>query len=144
MTATRPLTVLVVDDDDADTLMITEALREAEVPPHLHRVADGQQALDFLRRAEGYADAPRPDLVLLDLNMPRVSGHQVLEEVKTDDALKSIPIIVLTTSDTSTDIVASYGRHANAYVTKPIDLASFEAVVQLINRFYGEVAVLPT
>jgi CheY-like chemotaxis protein len=139
----RPLHVLIVDDDDADTVMIEEALAAAPVPPTVYRVADGQQALDYLYRREQYADAVRPDLVLLDLNMPRVSGHQVLAEVKTADELKSIPVVVLTTSDATADIVASYSRHASAFVTKPMDLHAFEDVVRLINRFYSDVAVLP-
>ncbi|BCY09260.1 response regulator [Actinoplanes sp. L3-i22] len=139
----RTLTVLVVDDDDADTLMIVEALQTATVPPIVHRAVDGQEALDFLRRRGPFAEAVRPDLVLLDLNMPRVSGHEVLAEVKSDPELRAIPVVVLTTSDAAADIIGSYGEHANAYVNKPMDLDSFEAVVQTINDFYSEVAVLP-
>lgn len=135
--------VLIVDDDDADTMMIEEALAAEPVPPVVSRVGDGAEALAFLRRQEGYRDAPRPDLVLLDLNMPRMGGHEVLLEIKGDDALKSIPVVVLTTSDALPDITASYVRHANAYVTKPMDLDSFEQAVQRIRRFYAEVAVLP-
>ncbi|WP_430791477.1 response regulator [Actinoplanes sp. G11-F43] len=136
--------VLIVDDDDADTMMIEEALAAEAVPPVVSRVADGAEALAFLRRQGEYADAPRPDLVLLDLNMPRMGGHEVLLEIKGDDTLKSIPIVVLTTSDALPDITASYVRHANAYVTKPMDLDSFEAAVRRIRRFYAEVAVLPS
>jgi CheY-like chemotaxis protein len=143
MAAVRSLNVLIVDDDDADTMMIEEALESATVPPTVHRVADGEQALDYLARRGDYADAPRPDLVLLDLNMPRVSGHEVLAKVKSDPTLKTIPIVVLTTSDAGQDILASYRHRANAFVTKPMDLDSFEAVIQLINRFYSDVAVLP-
>lgn len=143
MTATEPLTVLIVDDDDADTLMIEEALQTASVVPHIYRVSDGQEALDFLHQDGEYLDAPRPDLVLLDLNMPKVSGHEVLAVVKNDPDLKAIPIVVLTTSEAAADIAASYGQHANAFVTKPMDYESFEAVVGVINRFYSEVARLP-
>ena len=135
--------VLIVDDDAADTMMIEEALLGSPVPPVVHHVEDGREALDFLRRAGRYADAPRPDLVLLDLNMPRMSGHEVLLEIKADDDLKRIPIVVLTTSNAAPDITASYARHANAYVTKPIDLEAFEAAVRQINHFYSEIAILP-
>ncbi|GLY08156.1 MULTISPECIES: response regulator [Actinoplanes] len=143
MTGVRPLNVLVVDDDDADTMMIEEALEASATPPIVNRVADGREALDYLRRRGPFGDAVRPDLVLLDLNMPRVGGQQVLAEVKQDEDLKHIPIVVLTTSSAAQDIVSSYGSHANAFITKPMDLESFEAVVQLINRFYSDVAVLP-
>jgi CheY-like chemotaxis protein len=138
-----PLKVLIVDDDDADILMIEEALESASPPPVVWRVADGVDALEFLRRSGEFAEAERPDLVLLDLNMPRMNGHDVLLEVKNDPVLKAIPVVVLTTSNAAADIAASYGEHANAYVTKPMDLESFEAVVKLISRFYGETAVLP-
>ncbi|GIF08442.1 response regulator [Actinoplanes siamensis] len=139
----RVLDVLIVDDDDADTLMIEEALLAASPPPAVHRVSDGSEAIDYLRRRGRYADAGRPDLILLDLNMPRMSGHEVLAEVKGDDTLKSIPIVVLTTSNALPDITASYTRHANAFVTKPMDLDGFEAAVGKIKKFYNEVAVLP-
>src|SRR4051794_2719917 len=114
-------------------MMIEEALGSARVPPRVHRVADGGQALDYLQRNGQYASAERPDLVLLDLNMPRMSGHEVLLRVKSDSALKAIPVVVLTTSEAGQDILSCYQHHANAYVTKPMDLDSFEAVVQLIN-----------
>lgn len=143
MAAVRSLSVLIVDDDDADTMMIEEALGSAVVPPRVYRVADGGQALDYLRRHGEYRGAERPDLVLLDLNMPRVSGHEVLAKVKGDPALKAIPVVVLTTSSAGHDILASYVGHANAFVTKPMELDAFESVVQLINGFYSGVAVLP-
>ncbi|GIE86027.1 response regulator [Actinoplanes regularis] len=139
----RVLDVLIVDDDDADTLMIEEALLAAAPPPQVHRVADGNEAMEYLRRLGRYTDACRPDLILLDLNMPRMSGHEVLAEVKNDDGLKSIPVVVLTTSNALPDITASYTRHANAFVTKPMDLDGFEAAVGKIKRFYNETAVLP-
>jgi CheY-like chemotaxis protein len=135
--------VLIVDDDDADSMMIEEALETAPVPPVTTRVSDGRQALDFLHRRGFYKGAARPDLVLLDLNMPRVSGHEVLADVKSTVELRSIPIVVLTTSSADEDVLRSYHQHANAFVTKPIDLDSFEAVVRLIDRFYREVAALP-
>ncbi|GIF14224.1 response regulator [Actinoplanes teichomyceticus] len=142
-TSDRVLNVLIVDDDDADTLMIEEALLAAAPAPAVHRVADGSEAMDYLRRRGDYTEAGRPDLILLDLNMPRMSGHEVLAEVKSDDALKSIPVVVLTTSTALPDITASYTRHANAFVTKPMDLDGFETAVRKIKSFYNDVAILP-
>lgn len=139
----RVLDVLVVDDDDADVMMIEEALLRAPTPPVVHRVADGGEALEYLRRQGVHAQALRPDLILLDLNMPRVGGQEVLSVVKADADLKTIPVVVLTTSDAGRDITASYLGHANAFVTKPMDLDSFETAVQRISSFYGDVAVLP-
>ena len=109
----------------------------------MHHVVDGAEALAFLRREDPYGDAPRPDLILLDLNMPRVDGRQVLAEVKADDDLKAIPVVVLTTSAADTDIAASYTAHANAYVTKPVDLDDFDRVVSEIRNFYGRTVALP-
>ena len=139
----RDLQILVVDDDDADALMIREALDSAEMPARVDRVADGREALDYLRREGGYPDAVRPDLILLDLNMPRMDGRETLAAIKGDDALKAIPVIILTTSGAAPDIIASYQHRANAYVTKPFGLDDFEATVRQINRFYRDVAVLP-
>uniref|UniRef100_UPI003F68FF55 response regulator n=1 Tax=Paractinoplanes polyasparticus TaxID=2856853 RepID=UPI003F68FF55 len=144
MGVTRALNVLVVDDDDADTMMIEEALLSSAVPPVINRVVDGGEALDYLRRQGAYPSAERPDLILLDLNMPRMGGQEVLNEIKHDDGLKSIPVVVLTTSDAMLDITTSYAHHANAYVTKPMDLDTFEAAVQQISRFFSDVAVLPS
>lgn len=138
-----PLDVLIVDDDDADAMMIEEALSASAAPPVIHRVVDGREAVDYLRRLDGWADAERPDLILLDLNMPRMDGREVLAVIKTDDALKTIPVVVLTTSGAVTDITTSYTHHANAFVTKPIDLDGFETVVRQIDRFYGDVAIRP-
>ncbi|MEU4159282.1 response regulator [Actinoplanes sp. NPDC026670] len=139
----RVLDVLIVDDDAADTLMIEEALLDTPQPPAVHHVADGAEAMQYLRRQGVYRSAPRPDLILLDLNMPRMSGHEVLAEVKSDADLKRIPIVVLTTSRAMHDVTASYVNHANAYVTKPMDLDAFETAVRTIRRFYSDVAVLP-
>lgn len=138
-----PLTVLVVDDDDADALMIEEALADADAPTIVHRVADGRQAVEYLHRNGRYAEATRPDLILLDLNMPLMGGHEVLARIKSDNDLKTIPVVVLTTSGAAPDVVDSYQHRANAYVTKPINLDEFEFVVRQIDRFYREVAVLP-
>ena len=139
----RSLQILVVDDDDADAFMISEALENADTRASVERVADGREALDYLRREGSYAQASRPDLILLDLNMPRMDGRETLAAIKTDEQLKAIPVVILTTSGAAPDIVASYQHRANAYVTKPFGLDEFESTVRLINRFYREVASLP-
>jgi CheY-like chemotaxis protein len=138
------LQILVVDDDDADALMISEALESADAQATVERVADGREALDYLRRQGRFADAHRPDLILLDLNMPRMDGRETLAAIKTDEQLKAIPVVILTTSGATPDIVASYQHRANAYVTKPFGLDDFEATVRQIDRFYREVATLPS
>jgi CheY-like chemotaxis protein len=140
----RSLHILVVDDDDADAMMIAEALEDLESATSIDRVADGQEALDYLRRDGVYPDAPRPDLILLDLNMPRMGGREVLSVIKADEALKAIPVVVLTTSGAALDIMTSYQGRANAYVTKPMELDQFQSVVQEINRFFRDTAVLPS
>ena len=139
----RSLQILVVDDDDADALMISEALENAANATIVDRVADGREALDYLHREGRYPDATRPDLILLDLNMPRMDGRETLAAIKSDDGLKAIPVVILTTSGAEPDIVSSYQHRANAYVTKPFGLDDFEATVRQIDRFYREVAVLP-
>ncbi len=139
----RSLQILVVDDDDADALMISEALENAETRATVERVADGREALDYLRGEGTYTQANRPDLILLDLNMPRMDGRETLAAIKADDRLKAIPVVILTTSGATPDIVSSYQHRANAYVTKPFGLDDFEATVRQINQFYREVATLP-
>jgi CheY-like chemotaxis protein len=143
MTAGRVLSVLLVDDDEGDLLMIQEALDSGTAAHEIHVAHDGQEALDFLRRKGPFADAPRPDLVLLDLNMPRMDGRQVLAAVKVDQELRKIPIVVLTTSRAPADIASSYDLHANAYVTKPMSLDDLTAVVKGIDDFFGGIADLP-
>jgi CheY-like chemotaxis protein len=138
MNSPRELHVLIVDDDDADAMMIEEALIGS--PVVLQRATDGQAALELLAQ-EG---SRRPDLILLDLNMPRMGGLQTLTRLKADADLTTIPVVVLTTSDASPDILASYSQHASAFVTKPMDLDAFESVVQKIRAFYAEIAELPT
>ncbi|MEV4544561.1 response regulator [Micromonospora echinaurantiaca] len=138
-----PVRILVVDDDPGDVLMIEEALADSDVDKVIDVVGDGQEAMEFLRREGRHTDARRPDVILLDLNMPRMDGRQVLGEVKRDADLRTIPIVVLTTSNADTDIVSSYTLQANAYVTKPIDLDDFNDVVRRIDEFFGRVVVLP-
>jgi CheY-like chemotaxis protein len=140
----RSLQILVVDDDDADALMISEALESSDHQANVDRVADGREALEYLRGEGQYTVAVRPDLILLDLNMPRMDGRETLAAIKSDDALKAIPVVILTTSGAAPDIVASYQHRANAYVTKPFGLDDFEATVRQIDRFYREVATLPS
>ena len=144
MTADRPpLQVLVVEDDLGDVALVEGAFAEHSVASDLHHVADGAEALAFLRREAPYGEAPRPDLILLDLNMPRMDGRETLAAIKTDEQFKAIPVVILTTSGAAPDIAASYQQRANAYVTKPFGLDDFEATVRQIDRFYREVASLP-
>jgi CheY-like chemotaxis protein len=135
--------VLLVEDDPGDVLLIREAFDDNEVANRLHVVADGVEALDFLRRRARYVDAPRPDLVLLDLNLPRKDGREVLAEVKEDADLRMIPVVVLTTSQAEEDVLRSYNLHANAYVTKPVDFDRFIGVVRQIDEFFVSVVQLP-
>ena len=142
--AVPPLVVLVVDDDPGDVLLIREALTPAGHHRDVHVAVDGREAIAFLRRTGEHADAPRPDVVLLDLNMPRMDGRQVLAEIKADPHLGSIPIIVLTTSQDPDDILTSYTLHANAYVTKPLNLDDLTRIVTTIDEFFTHIATLPT
>ena len=136
--------VLLVEDDPGDVVLIQEAFADNKVRNRLHCVSDGVDALRFLRRQDEFADAPRPDLILLDLNLPRKDGREVLEEVKADTDLRTIPIVVLTTSEAEEDILRSYDLHANAYVTKPVDFDRFIEVVRLIDDFFVTVVKLPS
>lgn len=140
----RPLGVLLVEDDPGDVLIAQEALAAGRLNTELSVVSDGVEAIAYLRRTGAYHDAARPDLILLDLNLPRMTGHEVLAEVKADPQLRRIPVVVLTTSQTVEDIVRSYDLHASVYVTKPVDFDAFAAVVKQIDHFYGKVAELPT
>ena len=139
----RPIEVLLVEDDEGDILMTREALAEGKVINRLNVVNDGVEALAYLRRDGEYAEASRPDLILLDLNLPKMDGRQVLEEVKADDDLRRIPVIVLTTSAAEADVLRSYDNHANAYVTKPVDFVRFIEVVRQIDDFFISVVRLP-
>jgi two-component system, chemotaxis family, response regulator Rcp1 len=135
--------ILLVEDNPADVRLTQEALRESKLSNRLHAVGDGEQALRFLRREGEHAESPRPDLVLLDLNLPRLSGREVLAQVKADPDLRRIPVVVLTTSEAEEDIVRSYDLHANAYVRKPVDFHQFTDVVRLIEDFWFTVVKLP-
>ena len=139
----RAIEILLVEDNPGDARLTREAFADAIVSNNLSVVGDGEQAMAFLRRQGSYADAPRPDLILLDLNLPRKSGREVLADVKTDPDLLSIPIVVMTTSEAEGDILNSYYHHANAYVTKPVDLDRFIDVVSKIEGFWLTVAKLP-
>jgi two-component system response regulator len=135
--------VLLVDDDPGDVLLVREAFEDHKVGNALSVVSDGVEALRFVRREGAYADAPRPELILLDLNLPRKSGIEVLEEIRADEALTSIPVVVLTTSEAEEDIVRAYKLHANAYVTKPVDFESFRQIVHQIDDFFIGLVKLP-
>ncbi len=135
--------VLLVEDDPGDVVLIEEAFVDNKVGNRLSVVRDGVEAMAFLRREGRYADAPRPDLVLLDLNLPRKNGREVLAEIKRDPELSIIPVIVLTTSEAEEDILRSYALHANAYITKPVDFDRFAGVVHQIDEFFVGVVKLP-
>ena len=138
-----PIEILLVEDNLGDMRLTQEALKEGKVYSNLHWAKDGVEALEFLQRRGKHQNAPRPDIILLDLNLPRKDGREVLEEIKTDDELKQIPVVVLTTSKAEEDVVRSYALHANCYVTKPVDLEKFIVVVQSIDRFWLTVVTLP-
>ena len=136
--------VLLIEDDPGDVLITREAFAENKVRNHLSVVNDGVKALQFLRREADYADAPRPDLILLDLNLPRMDGHEVLAHIRSDADLQRIPVVILTTSDAEEDVLRSYDLHANAYVTKPVDFERFLTVVRQIDDFFVTVVKLPS
>jgi CheY-like chemotaxis protein len=135
--------VLLVEDDDGDVLMTREAFEHYKILNTLHVVSDGEQALQFVHQQGDYADAPRPGLIMLDLNLPRRDGLEVLAELKADPELRVIPVVILTTSQAEEDIVRSYALHANAYVTKPVDFERFIEVIRQIDNFFITVVKLP-
>lgn len=135
--------ILLVEDNPGDVRLTQEALRDAKVQNRLHVVADGIEATSFLRRQGKHAGAPRPDLVLLDLKSPKKSGREVLAEIKQDPSLKSIPVVILTTSAAEEDILRSYELHANCYITKPVGLDQFLKVVKTIDNFWLAIVKLP-
>jgi two-component system, chemotaxis family, response regulator Rcp1 len=141
--ATQPIEVLLVEDNPGDVRLTREALRDGKVHNNLSVVPDGVEALAFLRREGKYADAPRPDVILLDLNLPKKDGREVLEDIKADPALQRIPVVVLTSSEAERDIAQAYALHANCYITKPVDLDQFITVVKSIEDFWFTIVKLP-
>ena len=138
-----PVEILLVEDNAGDVRLTKEALKEGKVYNNLHWAKDGVEALEFLRREGKHAKAPHPDIILLDLNLPKKDGREVLSEIKSDDQLKHIPVVILTTSKAEEDVLRSYKLHANCYITKPVDLGKFIVVVQSIDRFWLTVVTLP-
>jgi CheY-like chemotaxis protein len=139
----RAIEILLVEDNPGDVRLTQEALKENKIINNLHVVMDGVAAMKFLRRIDGFEDASRPDLILLDLNLPKKDGREVLAEIKADEKLRTIPVVVLTTSDAETDIVKSYDLHANCYIKKPLDLDRFIDVVRVIENFWLSIVELP-
>lgn len=137
------ITILLVEDNPGDVLLTKEALNENKIKNELHIANDGEEAIKFLRRESGFENSPRPDLILLDLNLPKKDGREVLNEIKNDENLKRIPVIVLTTSKSEEDVLRMYDLHANCYITKPINLENFIRVVKSIEDFWFTVVKLP-
>jgi len=144
LTAQKPVNILLVEDNPGDARLAQEALKENKVANTLHWVDDGVKALEFLHQQGPYADAPRPDVILLDLNLPRKDGREVLAEIKDDPELKRIPVVVLTVSQAEEDILRTYNLHANCYITKPLDLDRFLEVVQQVENFWLTIVKLPS
>ena len=143
MTQNKSICILMAEDNPTDVMITKEALEHAKVLNSLHVVEDGVEALDFLHRRGKHAKAPHPDLILLDLNMPRKNGQEVLAEIKSDEGLKHIPVVILTTSKAEEDVLKAYGLHANCYVIKPVDFDVFAEVVRSIQQFWFNVVTLP-
>ncbi len=139
----RLIEILLVEDNPGDVRLTREALKDGKVLNKLSVVEDGAEAMAFLRREGKYTDAPRPDLILLDLNLPKKDGRQVLAEIKVDQNLKRIPVVILTTSKSEEDILKTYDQHANCYITKPVDLEQFLTVVKSVQHFWLGVVELP-
>ena len=139
----RPIVILMVEDNPGDVRLTVEALKEGKVRNILHTVEDGEEAMKFLRRQDPYTKSPKPDLVLLDLNLPKKNGREVLAEIKEDPNLRRIPVVILTVSEAEQDIIKSYNLHANCYITKPVNLDQFIKVVRSIEDFWLTVVLLP-
>ncbi|HUS91166.1 MAG TPA: response regulator [Phycisphaerae bacterium] len=139
----KPVELLLVEDNPGDVLLIREGFKAAKVINGLHVVRDGEEAMAFLHREGAYRDAPRPDLILLDLNLPRKDGREVLAEIRADKALRRIPVVVLTTSKAEEDILRAYDLSCNCYITKPVDLEQFIHVVESIDAFWLSIVTLP-
>jgi len=143
VTNIKPIEILMVEDNEGDARLALEAMRESKIKNTMHHVRDGDEAMAFLRKEGKYIDAPRPELVLLDLNLPRKSGEEVLAEIKADPDLKRLPVVILTVSSDEADVLKSYNLHANCYITKPLDLSQFMAVVKSIEDFWLTIVRLP-
>lgn len=139
----EPIEILLVEDNPGDVRLTIEALKEGRIANKINVAMDGMEAMAYLRREGRYKDAPRPDLILLDLNLPRKNGREVLAEIKNDSKLKHIPVVVLTTSKAEKDIIMTYNLHANCYITKPVDFDQFIGVVKSIENFWFTVVKLP-
>jgi len=139
----RTVTLLIMEDNPTDVMIMREALISAQVRVDLHVAQDGVTGMDFLRRLGTHSQAPRPDLILLDLNMPRKDGQEVLAEIKADASLASIPVVVLTTSNSKDDVVRAYAAHANCYIRKPVDFVQFSELMKSIEHFWFSVVTLP-
>ena len=139
----RVIEILLVEDNEGDARLTREALRDCKIRNALHHVWDGEEAIDFLHGCGQHAGAPRPDLILLDLNLPRMDGSEVLSAIKEDDGFKRIPVLILTTSSAEVDILRSYSHHANCFITKPIDMVEFLKVVTGIQDFWLTIVTLP-
>lgn len=140
----NPIEILLVEDNPGDVRLTREAFKEGKVRNNLHVAIDGVEAMAFLHREGKYSDAPRPDLILLDLNLPKKDGREVLAEIKADDELKRIPVVVLTTSQAEEDILKTYNLHCNCYITKPLDFAQFIKIIRSIEDFWLNVVKLPS
>ncbi|HUQ67289.1 MAG TPA: response regulator [Flavitalea sp.] len=139
----REIEILLVEDNEGDIVLTIEALKKAKIQNAIHVVRDGDEALDFLKKRDKYINAVTPDIILLDINLPKMDGTEILSLIKKDDHLKIIPVIMLTTSDSEHDIVQAYSNHANCYITKPIDIKSFIKVIRTIKNFWISIVTLP-
>jgi len=142
-TSVRPVEILLVEDSPSDARLTIETLKDGRLLNSVHHVTNGEEAVAFLRRESQYQDAPRPDIVLLDINLPRKSGLEVLGEVKADPDLRSIPVVILSTSNHEKDVLSAYGLNANCYITKPVDLEKFIEVVKSVDHFWVNIVALP-
>jgi len=141
--AGKPIEILMVEDNPGDVELVVESLQNGKLSNQLHVVSDGEEALTFLHRQGTHANAPRPDLILLDLNLPKKGGGKVLAEIKADERLRAIPVVVLTTSKSEEDVLRSYQLNANCYVAKPVDFHQFEKIVRAIREFWFSIVILP-
>ncbi|HLF47673.1 MAG TPA: response regulator [Chitinophagaceae bacterium] len=139
----KQIEILLVEDNEGDVVLTLEALQEAKVYNHVHVVRDGEEAIKFLKKQAPYQEAVTPDIILLDINLPKMDGKEVLTEIKKDNRLKTIPVVILTTSEAEKDISYAYHHHANCYITKPVDFSKFMEVVQSIKNFWISIVQLP-